>query len=67
MKKVSKYSLPFIVVLGIFGFASCANEEEDNPKKTTEEVYFEGVATTFEGEEFKSTTEQDFIERIGSL
>ncbi len=65
MKKVSKYSLPFIVLLGIFGLASCASVEEDNPKKTTEEVYFEGVVTTFEGEEFKSTTEQDLLKELG--
>ncbi len=54
-----------MLLIGIFVFVACASEEEEKPKKSAEEIYFEGVATKFEGEKFKNTIEEDLLKELG--
>lgn len=58
-----KHILPVLIIFGIF--AACSVEPEVDNLKPKEEAYFEGITTSFEGEKFKSTVEEELLEELG--
>ena len=54
----------FSLLILPFLFAGCTEDPEDKPKNPKHETYFEGVATTFEGEKFKSSEHDDILREL---
>lgn len=58
-----KYILPLLTLFGVL--AACSGEVEDKPEIGANDEYFEGIATTFEGKEFKSTVTEELLKELG--
>ena len=59
-----KYILSLLLFFGIF--TTCTTDSEDEPKENQHEneTYFEGIVTTFEGDEFKNTIETEILQEL---
>ena len=63
MKLRMKYVLPLLTLFGVL--VACTGEVEEEPVEKETEEYFEGIATTFEGEKFKSSVYNDLLKELG--
>jgi hypothetical protein len=57
-----RYTFSLLALL--FFIIGCTADPEDKPKEPKGETYFEGVATTFKGEEFKNTMHDDILREL---
>lgn len=54
----------FSLLTLLFLIIGCAADPEDEPKDPKLETYFEGVTTTFEGEKFKNSKEDEILREL---
>lgn len=59
-----KYILPLLILSGVL-FACSAENEEDKPRVSQQDTYFEGVDTKFEGEKFEDDVHNEILKELG--